>query len=438
MKKIDDLFKQQLTQPQEPPADSWATIEEALHPKKKKNRAIPLWVYGSTAASLLLVGIYFYFDRNPIHHTEKEKHYTNSKIVKQSGNTKIEDNLTEIEAIEAKNEIRENFENSTQNSSKYSFNPIYFHDEYDHLYSKVENNYLTENQLTCCTFVYQITREQNLIDLQPVAENAKNEDDIYQAIQHHEMNLSKAKPKSSTAQWKVMGYTLANKIANQNQSLLFDDARSQQIQNQLVVGYGAKVSYQLNDKLALRTGIAKLDFRQQTQNIQIESVGARNAMINAKSETYNSNIRYKNNVRVLSSKGVVDQQFQSVSNRTNLQNQLIQQIGYLELPVEVEYKLLNTKRLELGLVGGTSAMILATNQISARIAENEVVDVGEANNLNPISFSGNASMKLGYKVNERISLNLEPSVHHLFNAVSNVPSKDQTIVGINTGLSINF
>src|SRR5690606_24286126 len=116
---------------------------------------------------------------------------------------------------------------------------------------------------------------------------------------------------------------------------------------------------------------------------------------------------------------------------------LIQNINYYEIPLELEYAIINTK-FGVNLIGGVSTLFLGNNEISVK-SENFSSALGEANNLSNVSFSTNVGLGLDYKLSQRFIFNMEPMFKYQIN-----PYTDSSVnfkpyyLGVYSGFSFKF
>lgn len=213
--------------------------------------------------------------------------------------------------------------------------------------------------------------------------------------------------------------------------------------------YGVSVAYQVNKKLSIRSGINKVDYGYDTNDVIFSS--SVQASANRKIGTIDFSTESKNIVvtsNVASSNSNLDAITEALSfNNTSsdistessavLDGLLSQQIGYLEVPLELNYALLD-KRFGVNLIGGVSSLFLVDNSI--RISRNELTaEVGEANNINEFNFSTNVGLGLNYKVTPKIQFNLEPIFKYQLNTFSATENSFKPYsVGIYSGLNFKF
>lgn len=120
------------------------------------------------------------------------------------------------------------------------------------------------------------------------------------------------------------------------------------------------------------------------------------------------------------------------------QIEMSQNFEYIEIPLYLRYALLN-KRFGLDMIGGVSSNVLVGNQTFIR--SNSVrTQVGETENMEPVSYSGSVGIGLKYGFSKHIFLNVEPRVKYYFNSLSN--NNDVELrpysIGFYTGLSYRF
>jgi len=200
--------------------------------------------------------------------------------------------------------------------------------------------------------------------------------------------------------------------------------------------YGVNVGYALNNRLRVRSGVNKLNLSYDTANVIVyENV------TNTPSSTPLRNIDFVptsngQNISVLSSNSLSIQQIDNFIN-DDLNAALSQRISYFEVPLELEYAVVN-KRFGVNLIGGFSTFILSNNEVVTEV-DNRKTKIGEANNINNLSFSANAGIGLDYKFNKAIKFNLEPTFKYQINAYSETSGNFRPyIIGVYTGFSYKF
>ena len=116
---------------------------------------------------------------------------------------------------------------------------------------------------------------------------------------------------------------------------------------------------------------------------------------------------------------------------------LDQRLGFIEIPIEMEYNLLNTK-FGMNLIGGFSTLLLDKNNVYS-VVDGERTLLGEATNLNDTSFSANFGLGLNYSISETFKLNLEPTFKYQLNTFNNTSGDFRPyFIGIYSGISFKF
>ncbi len=206
------------------------------------------------------------------------------------------------------------------------------------------------------------------------------------------------------------------------------------------LSYGLAVSYQVSRKLSVRSGVHRVDYGYNTDEIRFSS------SLTASTSTLIDNIDYDTNSRTL----VVESQAsrgaeQNVALDANevtapspaREGRMVQDFGYLEVPVELHYRLLDRK-VGINVIGGVSSLFLTGNSVTL-VADNTSTAMGEANNLNEVNFSTNLGLGLFYRVTPKMQVNLEPMFKYQLNTFSDAAGNFQPFsLGVYSGLSFKF
>lgn len=204
----------------------------------------------------------------------------------------------------------------------------------------------------------------------------------------------------------------------------------------LNIAYGVKVSYNLNKRLSMRSGVSNVNLSYSTTGLDIGTgpVSASTASIE-----YSS----RNNVTIVVDKGALLNQnpedtFGNITPKSTSGEPLLnQKISYYEMPLELNYTLIN-KNFGISVIGGFSALLLGNNEVSIEAGDfNEVL--GEASNLSSLSFTTNVGLGLNYSFSKKLMFNIEPMFKYQLN-----PYTDSSVnfkpyyLGIYSGLSFKF
>lgn len=202
------------------------------------------------------------------------------------------------------------------------------------------------------------------------------------------------------------------------------------------ISYGIAASYALNKKLKLRAGVSNVAFDYRTNGILTSDASSRtsvNDASNIANITFNQNAVATN---YLSSKAVILSSAPDIV-KTGDYSSLEQQFGFIEVPVELEYSLVD-KKLGLNVIGGFSTFFLNNNSVY-QVTDGNSILVGEANNINNVSYSANFGLGMFYNVSKTLQFNFEPMFKYQINTFSNTFGDFQPFfVGVYTGLSFKF
>lgn len=206
------------------------------------------------------------------------------------------------------------------------------------------------------------------------------------------------------------------------------------------LSYGLTVAYNVGKRLKVRSGIHRVDFGYDTNEVLFSSSleGSTNELID--------NISYSQTSRnlVLQSKNSSPQAasndalFELSANESPaLDGKMVQQLGYIEVPLELNYALID-KKIGVNLIGGVSSLFLVDNSVLLE-SEGLVTEVGEANNANSVNFSTNIGVGLNYEFSPKVQLNLEPVFKYQLNTFSETAGAFRPFsVGVYSGVTFKF
>ena len=253
---------------------------------------------------------------------------------------------------------------------------------------------------------------------------ADNTDLIDEKEKEDEQNRWSIKPNVAPVYFSSLGQ--GSTIHNQ----FSDNSKSSEIS----MSYGISGSYAITDKLRVRAGINRVDLNYATENV-IAFNGANTASRNGLSQ---GNINFKNgNVVSLVSLETLNNSSSPEAFNTKFSGDIDQRFGFVEVPLELEYRLVD-KKFGLNVVGGFSTFFLNQNEIYADIDGNSTL-IGEASNINSTSFSANFGLGLDYNLSKRWNINLEPQFKYQINTFNNTFGNFRPFfIGVYTGLKFKF
>ena len=205
------------------------------------------------------------------------------------------------------------------------------------------------------------------------------------------------------------------------------------------LSYGINVGYDVSKRLTVRSGIHKVDYSYNTQDIALVPSINGNAL---------STIAFRNNGAAFEIKDrgapsdILYSLYQLPTAESSIfekqiEGKLNQRMSYIEVPVELKYAVLD-KKLGVNVIGGVSTLLLTENSISVDSPE-LFAELGEATNINTVSFSTNIGLGIDYKISEKLEFNVEPMLKYQLNTFSgNTGNFKPYSVGVYTGVSFKF
>ena len=315
-----------------------------------------------------------------------------------------------------KNDIDAFFEQSTTNRTFVTNN--------DSINSETNNtNVLASTQIICkdSTLIAEVLKETNpLEELLKEKEVGKNED---------EKEEKRSKWAISTNASPVYFNSLAEGSSIDEQF----NSNSKNYTTTLSIGLAG--SYAINDKLSLKTGVNSINLSYNTNDVVFES---RMREVNNNIPTISRNANASN--MVFSSKnGTVNEISGDVENVIidNNIGALKQNISYIEVPLELSYKLID-KKFGVEIIGGMSTLFLNQNNISL-VTNGLEMEVGRANNLNNIHFSSNVGLGFKYSFWKSFNANFQPMFKYQINTFNQNSSNFKPyFIGLYSGISFSF
>ncbi len=499
-KKLDNLFQEKFTDFKELPDERvWERIEASLDKKKNDRKVIPIWWKLGGIAAALAIGIFVInpfekeLDDSSISNVENEekKGSTNQNnvneeiIVKKDSKHPFAEKEQE-EKINSKNTNRFNSLPNQQNalgnrvSKKNTKSAI--PSELVEQKTNTQTNRLTErepqnNVIVSSSESDKVTPE-NQSDLinnnientviadfknNPVSKNnnsikntevltenalAENQEDndsakksIFDEINEEEETLVAEKTSGKWSAGPTVAPVYFDAIGGGSPVNSVFESNSKSGDTKL--SYGLAVTYELSNKLSIRSGIHRVDYSYNTNDIEFTS------SVNASSNPQFANVDYSaasenlvingNNSPVERTNSLTKQDaFDVLSNKSpSREGFMTQQFGYVEVPLELNYALINN-RFGVNVIGGVSSLFLIDNSISL-VSGDLSTEIGEANNINAVNFSTNVGLGFNYKFTPKIKLNIEPVFKYQLNTFSDTSGSFRPYsIGIYSGLNFRF
>ncbi|MCX2718604.1 outer membrane beta-barrel protein [Lentiprolixibacter aurantiacus] len=484
MKKfnIDQAYKDRLKDYRETPDERvWESIAASLDQKKSKKRVIPIWwKLGGMAAALALL-LYLLVpggteaipeqitdieeqqeviedpaatDSNELIKTIKEQEELAGPDIKEGPDTVPEETITPMEKA-SENNFHKRQETVIAATTKKNNKK---RGEQDNLYRAVIDKNLTaeqnkeqdtgiaDNKLTpdntievdaadadkkiVTEVIAEVSEEE-----QKLPEDNAGKKSIFEALEDQEEEVL---AENNSNRWSI-GPMVAPVYFNTlgEGSPIHSNFVSNNKSGNVNMSYGVSVSYQVSKKLSLRSGVHRVDYGYDTDEVQFSS------SLTASTSGLIDNIDYNTNSRTL----VVESQTsralsQNDAAEVNAQNparegRMVQDFGYLEVPVELQYNLVDRK-LGVNLIGGVSSLFLTENSVTLQ-SNNTSTSMGEANNINQVNFSTNFGLGMYYRLSPKMQLNLEPMFKYQLNTFSDTAGNFQPFsIGVYSGLNFRF
>ncbi len=210
------------------------------------------------------------------------------------------------------------------------------------------------------------------------------------------------------------------------------------------LSYGVQVSYAINNKFKIRSGVNNVDVSYNTNDISfapgtslpLEAINLNQVRTNSRSAEVaifnNRNNNISNQVQ-----GLNPNDFPGGDNIPLSDGSIVQSINYFEVPVEAVY-VISDKKLGVEVVGGISTLLLNNDEIQLE-SQGARTTLGNSSALNSVSFTTNLGLGVNYKLSDAVKVNLEPSFKYQLNGFEGSVSDFRPyIFGIYTGVNYRF
>ena len=201
------------------------------------------------------------------------------------------------------------------------------------------------------------------------------------------------------------------------------------------MSYGVAANYHISEKLSVRGGVNKLNLGYSTNNVVVYN----NIDVNVDDINPLRNVSLNEYGQALSFLSLEGAGFAQVPGvvANNIKSSIDQEFSYIEVPVELEYKL-SDRKLSMSVIGGFSTLFLDENKVYTTL-QGEQRLLGEATNLNETSFSANLGLGFDYKISKRIDFNLDPIFKYQINTFSDTSGDfNPYTIGFYTGFRFRF
>lgn len=248
------------------------------------------------------------------------------------------------------------------------------------------------------------------------------------------INLTKVTEEETKTQLKTTSWAIAPTVSQLFSNTLSNNSSIDSRLNEATkkgsnsTSFGLKIAYSTSKKWQFQTGIHQLELAQTTQSIQLTST------INASSisnRDFNSNFP-----ETLSLDESNTKNSDELSTKEEEEGNINQTYGYIEVPLEVKYELMQSKKLEFHLIGGLSTLFLTKNNLQVE-SNTFSYSAGEANNLNKMNFTLNFGSNVEYHFHQKWYFDISPMIKFQTNTFDTRSNKPY-FFGIYTGFNYKF
>ena len=208
------------------------------------------------------------------------------------------------------------------------------------------------------------------------------------------------------------------------------DSTTSNINTKSTIRLGMLFGYRINSKLSIRTGISLYKLKQSAKNIKLsyymETSTTGGALIVPPPDFTWIDYEHpfgQNSSLIINTLG---ENYQAIIN-------IDRELSYLEIPLEINYNLLDRK-FSLNIFGGGSILLLNKNEVFAYNEKGKMF-LGEWNAAAKTSFTGILGLGLHYTISPSLQVNAEPVFNYYFNTYND--SKPYSFT-VRAGIQYNF
>ncbi|MFN4762096.1 hypothetical protein ACKGJN_03140 [Gillisia sp. Q332] len=443
-KHIDRVYQEKFKDFEASPREEvWRNISTKLHEKKRKKSVLPLWYRMAGVAAVLALFISY----------TNGLFKTNNSQGSQTASALMDETFLEVSLASqayTENMIRSSIilqalRQNTQNREAIEAQAAYFRSEKNNdevTFGSIGNISNTTLPINSENGAYTFSDFEDLKaeGMAEVAETSTTKKrDLPIANLDSKDALSQISEKSSIS-GKLKVSTMAAPIFYNNMGS--GNAIDQRFANnenssEITLSYGINFAYQISEKIKIRTGISKVDMSYNTNNIAFTATVNPVALKGINYGDKIPNFRIENTIARPFSNISASAEFNRASLASPTTGYLNQQIGFIEVPLEIEYVIVD-KKIGINIIGGGSTLFLDRNMISLNSADFST-NLGASNNLNNLSFTTNIGVGLDYNISPKFELNLEPIFKYQMNAFNeNTSNVNPYFFGVYSGFSFKF
>jgi len=456
-KNLDHLFQEKLQNfEQEPRPDVWGQIQDRMQQKKKRRVAVWWWY---AAAAMIALGLFVFWPEGPsedqfpvdpiITKTPKNQDQLTDPVEKKDIENTFEkpDAVKETqETLVTQNKVEENRPTKTKRSPKkntVSKEVIAqnISDRKKPLEIEKTTPQKKEDKLQGKEVFADVINNKDKRQEKPVFEVVQKTDSSKTAPITQkkkalvaELDEELLEETDQNRKWSLRPLVAFSTMMNSSNSPAGNSFADNSTTGNPSLNYGVSVAYEVNDKLILQTGVMTQNVSFNTQDVLL--IQQNNVSTASSDIGFRSGASYlvsgANGLRTVgnSSANV------SVADSNAELNQVIR---YIEIPVEAKYRITKSEKIRSYVIGGFSSLFLQDEDV---IILSDVVgrsDIGNANNLNTVNFSGNFGLDFDYQINKNLFFNVNPMVKvHLNTFSRNDNGYQPYFVGVYSGIKYQF
>ncbi len=462
-KNIDTVFQEKFKNAEvNPPEEIWDGISAQLPFKKQKKRITPIWyLMAGTAAALAIVVLIFIDYSSPASNPKisdtPELPIYESQLVDEEVSNFQEIDLNSLDQTEYK-VVQSRIQNTKlqKDDNKQVENKIHQFAKSNTKIAYSSNNATENGEIGTTSRKKEIYRLdfkrskliQNDIDITAndsiiltadyiaVAENI-----ITPLVKNELVELKKTQISKRLSVTTAVGALHFDNLSNgRSEDEHFTNTN---INSEITTSYAINFGYQISQKIKIRTGISSINLGSNTQIETFSSISETPEEIN-RPIPYNPffddeievlNQPTNNDVEPLPSY-ILMPDTPVPNTPIAVIGVLNQNIGFIEIPSEVEYLIVD-KKIGINIIGGISTLFLNRNNSSLN-TENSSTDLGKINNLNEISFTANAGLGLLYKISPQFQFNVEPIFKYQLNTFKDTKNLNPYYFGMYSGIRFKF
>lgn len=264
--------------------------------------------------------------------------------------------------------------------------------------------------------------KKSLVEIAAAQKQAKE-----QPEKHLKTNLAE------TSKWQVKPFAAPIYYGGFGSENALDPSLAQNSsEGEVTFSYGVNFSYKVSERLKIRSGVSQVSMAYNVQDIAF--------MPSVKPTTLN-NVSYSpeaSQLEIISTANIQNSASAEFTGRSPFtEGTLQQQMGFIEVPLEIEYALFDQK-FGVSIIGGASTLFLNENTLAID-SENGTTNIGRANNLNDVSFSTNIGLGLDYEISKQFEIHLEPMFKYQINTFGeNANGFQPYYFGVYTGIGFKF